>query len=97
MDNQSYHWRINTRNHYLILLCRKGRNGKSIIEVTINSDIHRYWIHFPNIQNVNVQPVTNSMVVNIISEALKLKWNPDENKLIKYFYNIEESRLCINK
>jgi hypothetical protein len=76
--DSDFRWTISPKKNQIIfvaeLIDAKGRK----IEVTIDSDINRFWIEFPNVEDLSLKVIKPKDVENIITQALQNGWVPSD-------------------
>jgi len=78
VDDADFRWTISPKNNQLVFVAEaidtKGRK----IEVTIESDIDKFWTEFPNGDDLNLKIVKPKDAEKIITQALKFGWIPSD-------------------
>ncbi|MEZ4688293.1 MAG: hypothetical protein R3B47_20205 [Bacteroidia bacterium] len=75
-----YRWAISPgpENGKIIFIAEMdGVKGRKI-EVTIDSDVDRFWTYFSDVQDLNMRVIKPQDVSSIIHQAISLGWTPEE-------------------
>src|SRR5689334_22320284 len=78
IDTVKYFWLVGPNDGYNVFVAEKaGMKGRKI-EVYFETDINRFWVEFPYVQDLNLKIIKPRDAETIIRQALKQGWNPDE-------------------
>jgi hypothetical protein len=73
-----YRWTISPGKTQIIFVAESNETKGRKLEVIVDSDIDRFWVEFPNVQDLNLKVMNPRDAAKIISQALALGWNPTE-------------------
>ncbi|WP_430883350.1 hypothetical protein [Fusibacter sp. JL216-2] len=93
LDELEYKWLVSTGSKINLLLIEANDNRKSILEVEFESDIDRYWVEFPEVDDLNRFVVKPYHVKRIIKMAEKLGWKHQYCHRIKCKSTFKEDEL----
>lgn len=84
-NNRKFRWTISPAMDYIKFIAEAEQNSGRKIEVTIKSDINRFWLEFPNVSDLNLKVIKPKDAESFIIQALSDGWNPEEKgSAIKY-------------
>lgn len=92
--DMNFRWAISPKPTQLILIVESADAEGQKIEVTINSDIDRFWLEFPKAGGLNLKSIMPKDVGTIILQALQFGWTPSEKGSILKF-NFEDDKLTV--
>lgn len=78
VEGQKFRWTISPKENQIIFVAESSETKGQKIEVTIDSDINRFWVEFPNVDTLNLKVITPKDAVNIITQALHSGWTPKD-------------------
>lgn len=73
-----YRWMIGPNDGYNTFYAQKEYGNGQKIVVHFKTDIHTYWINFPDVKKQNLLILTPKDASDIILQALEMGWNPHE-------------------
>ncbi|MDR3598046.1 hypothetical protein [Clostridium sp.] len=78
VGNETYRWIVSPKDEYIVLVVEHDEFKGRRIEIFIHSDIHKFWVEFPNVEELNLKIIKPKDVELIISQAIKEGWNPKD-------------------
>jgi hypothetical protein len=91
---QNFRWTISPKRNQIIFVAEASETRGQKIEVSIDSDIHRFWVEFPNVDDLNLKVITPKDAGSIISQALDSGWTPsDKGPPLRFEFKNEKLRL----
>lgn len=75
---QNFRWTISPKRNQIIFVAESSEEKGQKIEVSIDSNIDRYWVEFPDVADLNLKVITPKGAGNIISQALDSGWTPSD-------------------
>lgn len=78
VGNSTFRWVVSPDSGYGVFVAEKENFKGRKIEVYFDTDVDSYWLEFPDVENLNLRVITPKDAASIISQALKLGWNPEE-------------------
>ncbi len=85
-----FRWTISAASHQITFVAESANTKGRKIKVIIASDIDRFWVEFPKVDNLNLKVITPKDAENIITIALKSGWLPSEKVAPMKFEFIDE-------
>jgi hypothetical protein len=76
VDGEPYRWLVSPDLKHVILVIQCATSNGQVLEVLINTDVHRFWIEFPATDNLNLRTIQPSLVSKVIGSALAFGWKP---------------------
>ena len=78
IDTTKYHWLVGPNDGYNVFVAEKvGIKGRKI-EIYFDTDINKFWVEFPHVQDLNLKIIKPRDAALIIRQAINQGWNPDE-------------------
>jgi len=78
IDGVQYRWLVGLNDGYNVFVAEKEHHKGQKIEVYFDTDINKYWLEFPNVENLNLKILKPKDAELIIRQALIDGWNPEE-------------------
>ena len=95
VDGTDFRWTISPKNNQVIFVAESIDEKGRKIEVTIDSDINRYWVEFPNVDGLNLKVIKPKDVEQIITQALRTGWVPSD-KGVPLKFKFENEKLEVS-
>lgn len=86
INNETFRWVISPNNDYIVLVVENNDIKGSKINVYIETDIDKYWINFPKVENMNLKVIKPKDVEFIIKQAIKQGWDSKKSGKPIIFY-----------
>lgn len=87
-----FRWTISPKPTYLTLIVEWANGNGQRIETVIDSDIDRFWVEFPLVNQLNLNTVMPKTVETIIIRALEFGWEPTKKGSVLKF-KLDENQL----
>ena len=78
VDGVEYRWRISPEATSITVLIVTPPGVNQHIEVTVPTDINRFWVEFPHVDDLHLRVVKPADVRLMIQQARALGWRPEE-------------------